>query len=140
MTLLQKIKADQLEARKTGSKESASLLTTLYSEASLVGFNDHKRESTDAEVIATIKKFLKNINLCLQSCTDSQREHYLFEKSLLESYLPQQITGEELRTVMLMYVEQNGGIKEKSVIMRNLKAQFAGRYDGNEAAKMFDEI
>ena len=66
MTLLSKIRADLFTLRKEGeSKNAISLLTTLYSEAANVGLNDFKRETTDAEVIAVIKKFIKNIDECI---------------------------------------------------------------------------
>ena len=49
--LINQIKSDALEARKARQTNTATLLTTLYSEASMVGKNDGNRESTDAEVL-----------------------------------------------------------------------------------------
>ena len=63
MTMLNKLKADQLTARKTNDKIAASLLTTLLGEATKVSDEDFKKgatEITDEKVIVTIKKFLKN--------------------------------------------------------------------------------
>lgn len=63
MTMLNKLKADQLTARKTKDTIAASLLTTLLGEATKVSDEDFKKgstEITDEKVIVTIKKFLKN--------------------------------------------------------------------------------
>ena len=60
MSLLQALRNDALTARKARDTVAASLLVTLLSEAEKTGLDDGKRESSDAEVIATIRKFLKN--------------------------------------------------------------------------------
>jgi len=60
MTLMEQIKTAQVTARKTGAQE-ASLLTTLLGEAAMVGKNAN-RETTDQEVVAVVKKFVKNID------------------------------------------------------------------------------
>ena len=60
MTLLAKLKADSLQARKDGNKVAANLLVTLVSEATMVGKNAGNRDSTDEEVQRVVKKFLDN--------------------------------------------------------------------------------
>ena len=62
MSLIQDIKSASLVARKARETKKAESLITLYSEASMIGKNDGNRESTDAETIAVIKKFIKNID------------------------------------------------------------------------------
>ena len=57
--LLAEIKAKQINARKA-RLSTATLLTTLIGEAEMVGKNQG-REVTDSEVLAMIKKFIKNI-------------------------------------------------------------------------------
>jgi len=60
--LINKIKSDALEARKARKTNTATLLTTLYFEASMVGKNLENRESTDQEVLQVIEKFIKGAN------------------------------------------------------------------------------
>jgi hypothetical protein len=57
---MEQIKAKQIAARKSGSAD-AGLLTTLLGEAAMVGKNAG-RETTDQEVVAVVKKFVKNID------------------------------------------------------------------------------
>ena len=60
--ILEKIKNASLAARKAKEALAATLLTTLYSEAVNVGKNNGNRDTTDAEAVAVVKKFLKGVD------------------------------------------------------------------------------
>ena len=60
--LIEKIKHDQLVARKNRSTVESTLLTTLIGEADMVGKNNGNRDPFDEEVISVVKKFLKGVN------------------------------------------------------------------------------
>jgi len=63
MTILDTLRADQLDARKNRDTVATALLTTLLGDATKVTDEDFKKgatEITDEKVIVTIKKFLKN--------------------------------------------------------------------------------
>lgn len=138
MSLISKIQNDLLSERKAGTnKLKISLLTTLYSEASIIGFNDKKRETTDVETIAVIKKFIKNIDECLTHAAN--QESYLVEKEILSEYLPKQMNEAELKTAIDVYICGCGDVN-KSQIMKYLKSSFNGRYDGKLAAQVVDSI
>ena len=70
MTLIERIKEDNLAARKNRDQVRATLLTTLFSEAVSVGKNAGNRETTDAETLAVIKKFIKGIDDTLSAMKD----------------------------------------------------------------------
>jgi uncharacterized protein YqeY len=109
----------------------------LYSEAANIGLNAGKRETTDEEVIALIKKFIKNIDECLDHAKD--KLPFLAEKALLEKYMPSQMTEEELRTAINIFTTANSQ-SSKAEIMKYLKSAFAGRYDGRMAATLADSF
>lgn len=95
MSLLQQIKDQQLAARLKKDALASALLTTLYSEAQMVGKNKGQ-ETTDDEVIAVVRKFLKGVNETLEALRgsinrqdDARCTTALREKEILESYLPQ---------------------------------------------------
>ena len=139
MTLLSKIKHDLFELRKEGkAKVAISLLTTLYSEAANVGLNDGKRESTDAEVIAVIKKFLKGVDECITTGTEKGIDisQYEKEKAILELFLPQQLTPAEIEAFVIDYVREGG----KPAAMKALKENYAGQYDGKIASTVVDNL
>lgn len=137
--LLDQIKADQLEARKNRNVApndlKASLLTTLYSEAAMVGKNDGNRQSTDQEVIAVIKKFLKGVEETL-AASEEVNTFALYEKQVLLSYLPTQMTEDELSVAIDKIVADNGfdSAKQMGLVMKELKAQYDGQFDGKVAS------
>lgn len=143
--MINRIKHD-LTAARINKKDQIliDLLTTLYSEASMVGFNDGKRLPTDTETRKVINKFIKGINDCLKF--ESKSIKLIKEKSILESYIssdlivdPSILSREQLTRTIKTYVTAVGQ-PNKSEIMRYLKSQFNGKYNGKEASTIVDEI
>jgi uncharacterized protein YqeY len=125
-TLLNKIKQNQFNARISRASAIAQFLTTLYSEAANVGLNDGKRESTDAEVIAVIRKFIKNAGEIISAAPNTEAASFAqSEINLLEEYLPKQLTPEEMKAVI-------DTIEVKTVpnIMSYFKENHAGKFCG----------
>lgn len=139
MSLLGTIKADLFAKRKEAiDKVSISLLTTLYSEAANVGLNDGKRESTDSEVIAIVKKFTKNLDECINVGQQKGVDIYGYqlEKDIISVYVPAQLTEEQLEIIIIAQVQD--GYK-KGEIMKFLKGNYDGQYDGKLAATIIDK-
>ena len=143
MTLLERIRTEQIDARKNRDRlcrgaERASLLTTLLSEAQNVGLNDGKRESTDAEVIAVIKKFIKNID---ETLAVAPREELVWERKVLEGFLPSQLSDNELHAAVVSIVEEIHALEmvrnmqQMGKVMKTLKERFEGRFDGKKASE-----
>lgn len=141
MTLLATIKSAQLTARKNRDIIATALLTTLIGEASMPGKNDGNRESTDQEVVAVIKKFIKNANEVLKV---SDNETSRTELSILESFLPKQLSEEELRSSIQSIVSVteavNGSKPKMGDVMKALKQKHDGQYDGGLASKLIKEL
>jgi uncharacterized protein YqeY len=139
MSLITEIKADQITARKNRNAPMASLLTTLIGEAEMVGKNAG-REVLDAEVVATIKKFIKNIDETIKAlgADDIRAQNAMDEKVVLEHYLPKQMTESELRAHVEEIVLTEGLNMGK--IMGVLKGRFEGRYDGKMASAVVKAV
>jgi uncharacterized protein YqeY len=137
--LIDQIKADQLRARKdrktVPNNLRASLLTTLYSEAAMVGKNDGGRVTTDQEVVTVVKKFLKGVEETL-AASNGVNTTALYEKQVLMSYLPTQMTDEDLGNAIDEIITNNGfsGIKQMGLVMKELKAAHGGLFDGKVAS------
>lgn len=137
MTLLEEIKATQLLARKGNNQLMASLLTTLIGEAQIIGKNDGNRETTDSEVIAIVKKFIKNIDECLAVPSLSQEAgiKLVLEKKILSDYLPPQMSALELElTIQNIIAEISASAKDVGRVMGLLKQRHDGLYDGKVAS------
>lgn len=142
MTLLETIKSDSLNARKQRDTPVASFLTTLLCEAAAPGLNDGKRDSTDEEVLSVVRKFLKgNSEILAVRPTD---ETALLEKPLLEAYLPKQLSREQLIGVVKTIAQSNGmemiTPKDMGFLMKSLKEQFSGQYDGKMAKEVIEQL
>lgn len=141
MALLQRIQSDALAARKRQDKLASSLLVTLGSEAAMVGKNDN-RDTTDAETEAVIRKFLKGINEVLN--IRPQDKVALAEKAMLESYLPKQMSEDELKEALLEVAKALNldkiSPKDTGALMKGLSAKYAGRYQGGQASALIKNL
>ena len=139
MTLLEKIKQDNIAARKAKNPVKSALLTTLVSEISNVGKNDGNRETTEPESIAVVKKFIKGVDETLKALEFSSNSRVLVaieEKKILESYLPTQLSEIELTAVVDQIISTlaDRSPKQMGVVMKRLKEMHDGRYDGKIAS------
>jgi uncharacterized protein len=129
VSLLSQLKTNRIAALKSRDSSLTTFLTTLYSEAANTGLNDGKRESTDAEVTATLKKFIKNAEEILKhSKTPIATEQAEYEIIICESYLPKQMTEEEIKDIV--YAMTNRPSDTVASVMAHFKEHYAGRYDG----------
>ncbi len=138
--LLKTLKEDNLTFRKAKDTVGANLLTTLVSEASMIGKNDGNRESTDQEVIRVIKKFLDNAKETYDimikggvAPTEIEREI-----SILKSYLPNQMSEDDLRDAINNFRHDNP-TANIGLIMKYLQINYAGLYDGKVASQIVKE-
>ena len=139
MPLLSKIKDDLYNARKASDRVALTILTTLYSEAAMKGKNNGNRESTDAEVTATITKFVKNAKELLSHIEDTEtKDKIISEIAVYETYLPSQMSKEELTSIItnIMEVADGDVIPNIGIVMKHLSTNYNGRYDGKLASEI----
>ena len=140
MSLINEIKVKQLAARKASSPE-ASLYTTLLGEALTVGKNDGNRETTNIEVVAVVKKFIKGIDETVAALSKGQIAGYtsppltiaLGERNILEKFLPAQLNEEDLMQI----IQSRTSMPD---FMKYLKENYAGSYDGKLAAAVAKKV
>jgi uncharacterized protein YqeY len=151
MSLIEKIRADQLASRKAAikypetNKLQADLLTTLLGEAVMVGKNAGSRETTDAEVVAIVKKFIKNIDDTLahlnggKTFPDFQLIGLKAERMVLENYLPRQLSEDDLIAIVKAHVESQP-LSTMPILQKYLKENHAGTYDGKLATTVINTV
>lgn len=141
MSLLEKIKADQLAARKNKETLKATLLTTLYSEAAMKGKNSG-RDTTDDETIQVIQKFLKGINESISylekgNINPEALATVQAEKGILDAYLPKMATEADIRAEVATL--KVAGAANIGAIMKGLKDKFGAALDGKLASQLAKE-
>ena len=151
MSLLQSIQTAQVQARKTRASEDdavrVSLLTTLLGEASAVGKNAGNRVTSDAECVAVVKKFLKNMEdtrsaLQGKEGVEAALHKLDIEAAVLNAFLPQQLDEAQLRATLQSLAQELGvsGPKDMGRLMKLLKERFDGQYDGKQASTLCKEV
>lgn len=135
MSLFDQVKKDRIKARVAKDTVATSVLTTLVGE--LEGMAKRTGvEISDAVVVQICKKFIENNEATLQfAITTEAADELKSENVTLAKYVPAQLTPEELRTIIAAM-----GTDNKGLIMKNLKANYAGLYDGAVAAKLAGEF
>ena len=143
MTILESVKAASLKARKNKDTQTSALLSTLLSDAQMVGKNDGNRVSTEGEVIAVIKKYISNINetkmhLVANSFDTSQLEQCAKDVEVLTGFLPSQLTVSALEEKVKEIISslENVTVKDLGKVMKRLKELYDGQYDAKVAAEL----
>lgn len=139
MSLIEDIRADQLAARKEKAVLRATELTTLLGELGRDGGNV---EITDEKVVTTVKKFIKGESETLECARKAGNleamDASLAKLAILESYLPRQMTKEQIKGAILSNFRTRPFVKGQ--LMSWMKGNYAGHYDGRDAAAAVDEL
>ena len=129
MKLIEKINIDFMEAYKAKEMAKKDFLGVLRTEVT-----KESKEPEDAIVINKIKSMIKN--------AEATNSLSVFELSILNSYLPTQMSDETLRHRILNYIEVTKleGAKDMGKVMAFLKSNFDGQYDGKRASEITRQI
>ena len=96
---------------------------------------DERIELNDADVLAAIEKMLKQRRDSISAYEGANRHDLAdvekFEVSVLQSYLPQQLTDAEVASLLEQDINDTGadGIKDMSKVMAAIKPLVVGRAD-----------
>lgn len=137
-TIYEKIKTDFIAARKAKQAGVVALLSTVIGEMN----NEASRAKTgdktvsDEIAIKVLKSFAKNLEEVFKISGSVESE---IELDIINTYLPSQMTGDDLRIVLKNFVDVTGKNSMKD-IMNFLKEQFAGLYDGKVASTIAKEF
>jgi len=96
---------------------------------------DERIELTDADVITAIEKMLKQRRDSIAAYESAERHDLAdiekFEVGVLQTYLPQQLSADEVVAILEQVVEYTAaaGIKDMGKVMAAIKPLVAGRAD-----------
>lgn len=138
--LFDHMQKESLEARKARDTVKAGVLTTAIAQIKALAIDDGHRAVTDADVLKIVRQFLKgveeNLALAAQGKMDASRaDQFKVEKDILLSYLPQQMTAEQLKDAV-----KKSGTTNIGEAMKYLKANHDGQYDGKLASTVVKEV
>ena len=132
------LKAQISEDMKTAmrAKDSARLGTIRLLQAAIKQREvDERIELDDSNVIAVIEKMLKQRRDSIAAYESANRHDLAdvekFEVTVLQTYLPQQLTEDEIKAILEKVVVDTGaaGVKDMGKVMAAIKPLVAGRAD-----------
>jgi len=131
---------ESLEARKARDTVKAGVLTTAIAQIKAIAIDDGHRAVTEADVMKIVKQFLKgveeNLALAAQGKMDSTRaDAFKAEKDILLSYLPQQMSADDIKAAI-----NKSGAANMGEAMKYLKTNHDGSYDGKLASQVAKEV
>lgn len=127
MSIQKQINADLKTAMLKKEVEVRDLLRVVIGE-----FNREGKDVSDEKASAIIKKMIQN----------AKDQGNTGEVTILEVYLPQQLSKEELTLLINTEIEVEGynSMKDMGKVMSWLKANFVGQYDGKVASGVVREL
>ena len=134
MSLKQQITEDMKNAMRAKDKPLVGTLRLLNAEIKQVEV-DTRSELNDADIIKIIGKMIKQRKDAAEQYDQAERPELAAteraESKILSEYLPQQLSTDEIQTLVEKIITQTGaqGMQDMGRVMGQLQSEIAGRAD-----------
>lgn len=131
MSVIEKLKAESINLRKTRNPVAPSILFAL-SEIEKVGKNNGNRATTEDEAIKVIQKLIATIDENLKVTTDDGRKiAFNYEKQILSGVLPSMASHDEIMDVIrpILTGKTKETMPKKGDIMKAVRDKFGAKVD-----------
>jgi uncharacterized protein len=145
MSLAEQVRTDMTSAMKAQEKERLSTLRMLQSALKNEQIN-LGHELTDDEAMAVIRKAVKQRQDSIEQYTNAGRseaaEKERSEMELLKTYLPPELSDEELESGVREIIAATGAQSKKDMgkVMKEASARFKGRVDGKKMQELVQRL
>lgn len=144
MTIKEKIQADVKQAMLSGDKRTAAALNNVKSALLYAEVEQGKRDDglSDDEVLQVLakeaKKRQESIDLYSQGGQQAEAEAEQFEKDLIASYMPDQLSEAEVEAVVVAAIDQvqATSMRDMGQVMAIVKQQAGPAVDGALVANL----
>jgi len=147
MTLEEKINESLKNAMKAKAESKVRTLRAIKSAILLAKTQEGATESmTEAEEIKLLSKMVKQRKDSLEIYQKQSREDLakieLEELSVIETFLPEQLSEEDIKKSLNQIIEQTGArsMKDMGKVMGMASQQLAGKADGKTISKIVKEL
>jgi len=134
MSLKDQITEDMKSALKAGQKDRLKVVRLIIAAIQQVEI-DTREQLDEAAVLVVLTKMVKQRRDSVEQFVNGKREDLAAierdEILVLESYLPEQLSSEELTAMVDEVIQATGatGIRDMGKVMGQIKAQASGRAD-----------
>ena len=139
MTILEQVQSDVKDAMKAGDKDKVGALRMVAN-----ALQNAAKEGSDDEV-AVLQGERKRRLEAAEQLREGERaeaaEKEEAEAKLIEGYLPEQLSDDELSEMVSAAVEETGASEQKDIgnVMKALMPKVAGRADGKRVSQAVRE-
>ena len=143
--LTEKIRNDMTEAMKAQEKERLSTIRMLQSAIKNEQINVG-HELSDEEAMSIIRKAVKQRQDSIEQYTGAGRtelaEKERSEMELLKTYLPPELSDDELESGIREIIASTGAASKKDMgkVMKEATARFRGRADGKKVQEVVQRL
>ena len=143
--LEEKIASDYKQAMKDKDTVKSSTISFLRSQLKYVLIEKKAEKLADPDVIAVIKKQVKQRQDSISQFEKGGRMDLVqkekSELDILKSYLPQEMSSEELKGLIDSAIQESGaaGMKDMGNVMKVLLPKVAGRADSKQISDLVRE-
>jgi uncharacterized protein YqeY len=143
--LLEKLNADRIKFMKEKKQLELNLVRVVLTEIKNKEI-DLMRPIQDHEVLAILSIMVKNVKETLENAEKNNRqdsaEQAIRELDLLKTYMPKEMTADEVRYLATKIITDGGysGKKDLGKVMQTIRPQTVGRADGKLVSKIVSEL
>ena len=147
MIIKEKLNTDLLAAMRAKDEVRVSVLRLL--KAAVMKFEvsgDKKKEANDEEIMQIIGKEVKQRKDSIEAYRKAAREDLAkqeeAEMKILQTYLPTQMTDEEVRAVVTNVIKQSGAASKADFgkVMGAVMAQVKSKTEGQVVSRLVGEV
>lgn len=148
MPFMKRIEADLKEAMKSKNEVVRDTLRLVTSEMKnqAIKLREKGKELDEAEQLAVLARCVKQRKDSVEQYEDAGRTELAdkerAEIAVIEGYLPQGLSEEELRAAVAEAIAETGAgsMKDMGLVMKALMAKHKGRIDGKSAQSVVGEL
>lgn len=138
--LFARLQGDLNESRKAQDKARVLLLSTVLADIKNKKI-ELRRDPQDADVVDVLRKGIKKRRESIEMYTKGGRPELADKESsevtILETYLPAQVSDEEIRAAVRAVIE--GGATQMGAVMGQVNPKFKGRAEGSVISAIVKE-
>ncbi len=145
MAIIDHIDQDLIEALKGGNKQKVTVLRGLKSDIKYRQI-ETREELTDEQVTEVLASSAKKRRESIEQYAAAGRQDLVdkenFELDVIQGYLPEQLSEDELRTLVTEAIAESGAESPKDMgkVMKILMPRIKGKADGKLVNKLVSEI
>lgn len=147
MSLEEKINADIKQAMLAKEKERLEALRAIKSAVLLLKTDKNfTGEIAEKDEIATLQRLVKQRKEAASMYKEQNREELyqeeMFQVGIIEKYLPQQMSEEDIRLALQNIIKEVGATSAKDMgkVMGNAQKTFAGKADNKIVSQIVKEL